>query len=53
MGIRNACRRRDLTINSMLYNVHTQELVDPFNGLEDLQNRRLQATDHSCFATDH
>ena len=52
MGIRNACRRRDLTINSMLYNVHTQELVDPFNGLEDLQNRRLRATDHSCFATD-
>lgn len=52
MGIHNACKRRDLTINAMLYNVHTQELVDPFNGLSDLQNSQLRATDDICFATD-
>lgn len=52
MGVQNACRRRDLTINSILYNVHTQELVDPFNGYEDLRDRRLRATDDACFATD-
>lgn len=36
--------RRDLTINSMAENVLTKELIDPFNGREDLKNKVIRAT---------
>ena len=47
-----AGRRRDLTINSMYLNMHNGELVDPFNGLDDLQNGILRATDYNTFVED-
>ena len=34
--------RRDFTINSMAIDLKTQELIDPFNGLQDLQMRALR-----------
>ena len=37
MGIENALRRRDLTINSMAINLHNFEFIDPFNGINDLK----------------
>ncbi|PSF38369.1 [cytidine(C)-cytidine(C)-adenosine (A)]-adding enzyme [Aphanothece hegewaldii CCALA 016] len=30
-------QRRDFTINAIAYNLHTQTLIDPLNGLEDLK----------------
>lgn len=44
--------RRDLTINSMYKNLHTNELVDPFNGLADLQNGVIRATNEKTFIED-
>lgn len=36
--------RRDLTINSMAIHVLSQELVDPFHGIEDIKNKILKMT---------
>lgn len=36
--------RRDLTINAMAKNLTTGEIIDPYNGLSDLQNKLLRAT---------
>lgn len=44
--------RRDLTINSMYKNLHTDELVDPFNGLADLQNGVIRCTNEKTFIED-
>lgn len=35
-------KRRDFTINAMAYNPHTQELIDPLQGYQDLQGRQLR-----------
>lgn len=35
--------RRDFTINALAYRISTEQLVDNFNGLEDLQAKRLKA----------
>lgn len=44
MSVTEGCARRDLTINSMAYDPRTQELLDPYNGFIDLQNRILRHT---------
>jgi len=49
---KEAGRRRDLTFNSMYKNLHTGELVDPFNGLADLKQGILRATDENTFKED-
>lgn len=36
--------RRDVTINSMAQNVLTGELIDPYNGKEDIEKRILRKT---------
>ena len=35
--------RRDFTVNSIAYNPVTHEIVDPYNGRKDIENRRIQA----------
>ncbi|MDJ0845008.1 CCA tRNA nucleotidyltransferase [Crocosphaera sp.] len=35
-------RRRDFTINAIAYNFYQQKLIDPLNGLEDLQTETLK-----------
>jgi len=35
-------KRRDLTINAVAYNPITNELIDIFNGLEDIKNRLIK-----------
>ena len=52
MTPKEAGRRRDLTINSMYLNMETGEIVDPFNGLNDLQQGIIRATDPQTFAED-
>lgn len=37
-------KRRDITINSIAQDVLTKEIIDPFNGQEDLENRIIRAT---------
>lgn len=52
MGVVEAARRRDLTINALLLDPLSDELVDPFGGRADLQARRLRAVDASTFLDD-
>ena len=52
MSPREASRRRDLTINSIYKDLNTNEIIDPYNGLKDLENGVLKATDPSTFIED-
>ena len=44
-------KRRDLTINSIAKNVLTGEIIDPFNGKKDIEDRIIRANSE-CFAED-
>lgn len=44
--------RRDFTINSFAFDLRTQEVSDPFNGLGDLGRRVLRATTSESFSGD-
>ncbi|WP_448573594.1 CCA tRNA nucleotidyltransferase [Trichothermofontia sp.] len=35
-------QRRDFTINAIAYNPHTQTLIDPLNGCQDLEQQQLR-----------
>lgn len=39
----DAAIRRDLTINAMFIDLISQELQDPFNGMQDIENKILRA----------
>src|SRR6185503_2468883 len=43
MTFEEAARRRDFTINAVLYDPLTSEIVDPFGGVRDLRERVLRA----------
>ena len=45
-------KRRDFTINSIAINIWTEEILDPFNGLNDLKKELIKATDSTAFAED-
>jgi tRNA nucleotidyltransferase (CCA-adding enzyme) len=49
--LREDLMRRDLTINGMAQDVHTSEIFDYFNGIEDLKNKVLRHTSEA-FAED-
>ncbi len=44
MTIEEAAGRRDFTINAMAWDPETQELLDPFDGLSDLEQKILRHT---------
>ena len=44
--------RRDFTVNAMARHLDDGELVDPFGGQEDLQNRVLRTVSDRSFAED-
>jgi tRNA nucleotidyltransferase (CCA-adding enzyme) len=52
MGIVEALRRRDLTMNAMAICTATGELVDPFGGQADMRAKRLRAPDLERFVED-
>ncbi|HBS47852.1 TPA: polynucleotide adenylyltransferase [Candidatus Dependentiae bacterium] len=61
MTLKDACKRRDLTINAMAIdlkfltekNAQEQiEVLDPFEGFEDLKNKKLKAIDNVLFLDD-
>ncbi len=47
-----ATSRRDFTINSIGYDIQRKKILDPFNGIEDLNNKVLRATSKNTFADD-
>jgi tRNA nucleotidyltransferase (CCA-adding enzyme) len=52
MSVAEATRRRDFTINAILQDPLTGELLDPFNGRGDLEQRVLRAVSKDTFAED-
>lgn len=52
IGTLGAARRRDFTINAMMQNVLTGEIIDHFGGRDDLENRIIRHIDPSSFVED-
>lgn len=52
MPVAEAVRRRDFTINAMMYDPLTTELIDPVGGRGDLDRRTLKAVDAATFGDD-
>jgi len=52
MSVAEATRRRDFTINAILQDPLTGELIDPYGGQRDLQQRMLRAVSTETFAED-
>lgn len=52
MGVTEAARRRDLTVNAIAYDPLVDEFIDPFDGRGDLDRRLLRAVDATTFAED-
>lgn len=52
MSILDASSRRDFTINSMLFDPLTGELIDPHGGQADLRDGLLRHTDDESFSED-
>lgn len=52
MGVEEASRRRDFTINAIAQDTLTGEVIDPHGGLKDLERGVLRATDHEFFGDD-
>ena len=52
MSIEEATKRRDFTINAILQDPLTEEIIDPFNGREDLDRKLLRAVSPETFPED-
>jgi len=52
MSFYEACRRRDITINSILMDTLSGEIIDPFDGERDIQQKIIRVTDPDTFAED-
>jgi len=52
MSFEEACRRRDFTINAILMDVLTGEIVDPFDGRNDIDRKLLRMVSADTFAED-
>lgn len=52
MPIAEAARRRDFTINAMMFDLSTGVLEDPFGGAADLRDRVLRVVDPETFTDD-
>lgn len=52
MSIKIASKRRDFTINTIATDPLTGEVYDPYNGIQDIQNKILRITDKDSFQED-
>lgn len=52
MSFEEACSRRDFTINAILKDPLTGEIVDPFNGREDIERKVIRHVSSETFAED-
>lgn len=47
-----ASKRRDFTINALMKNIFTGEILDFYGGISDIKNRRLKIIDSKSFVED-
>ena len=52
IGIKEAARRRDFTMNALLKDILTGEIADPYGGTEDIKNRIIRHIDDRKFGED-
>lgn len=52
MSYEDACSRRDFTINAILKDPLTDEIVDPFDGRDDIERELLRMVSRETFAED-
>lgn len=52
LDIKEALKRRDLTINAIAIDLIKLELVDPFNGVKDIKEKVLRSPDINFFQDD-
>jgi len=52
LTIKDDLQRRDFTVNSIAVNVKTGEVLDPFNGRQDIESKILRATNKRAFVDD-
>jgi tRNA nucleotidyltransferase (CCA-adding enzyme) len=52
LSVEEAARRRDFTVNAILLDPLSGELVDPWDGQRDLEDRVLRAVDPRAFGDD-
>jgi tRNA nucleotidyltransferase (CCA-adding enzyme) len=52
MTIEEGARRRDFTINAILQDPLTSEIIDPFHGRDDLKKKLLRAVSSETFGED-
>ena len=52
LGAEKAARRRDFTMNALMQDVLTGEVLDFFGGREDMARRRIRHVDDQTFAED-
>jgi tRNA nucleotidyltransferase (CCA-adding enzyme) len=52
MSIEEAARRRDFTINAMMYDPLADEILDPYGGREDLARGVIRVVDPTTFVED-
>ena len=52
IGTKEAARRRDFTINSLMQDVLTDEIIDAFGGENDLKNKVIKHIDAETFIED-
>ena len=52
MSVKDATRRRDFTINAILQDPLTSEIIDPFNGQHDIEQRLLRAVSSETLVED-
>jgi len=52
MSFEEACRRRDFTINAILKDALTGEIIDPFDGRGDIERKLIRHVSSETFAED-
>ena len=52
IGTRQAALRRDFTVNALMQDILTGEIIDHFDGIADLEKRRIRHIDAVRFAED-
>jgi putative nucleotidyltransferase with HDIG domain len=52
MNVEEDLARRDFTVNAMAFDLDTNTLIDPFNGQQDIKDKRLRVVHEDSFAED-
>ncbi len=52
LDYKQAASRRDFTINSIAYDFKTKDFLDPFNGLQDIKDKKLKYINIDSFKED-